>query len=85
LPDDIIKLVTQESKKDLKDYPFILMQFCAETTMPWILKWDFIIQKKNFPATLNRGYYARWWEKFSIRDILEQRKFKPRNRKSNVA
>nr|ABA98697.1 expressed protein [Oryza sativa Japonica Group] len=85
LPQEIIKVITQESKKDLKEYPFILMQFCAETGMPWILKWDLNIQRMEFPATLKRNYYARWWDKFAITPIIEGRKFRAKNKKSHVA
>lgn len=85
LPEEIIRLITQESKKDLKDYPFILMQFCEETSMPWIIKWDFIVQRSKFPATLKRRYFARWWDKFSIAPIIETRKFKAKGHKSKVA
>lgn len=85
LPQEIIKVITQESKKDLKEYPFILMQFCAETGMPWILKWDLNIQRMEFPATLKRNYYARWWDKFAITPVIEGRKFRAKNKKSHVA
>lgn len=85
LPEEIIKMVTQESTKDLKDYPFILMQFCVETSLPWIFKWDFNIHKAHFPATLTRRHYARWWDKFSIKSIIEKRKAKATSKKSNVA
>ena len=84
LPQEIIKVITQESKKDLKEYPFILMQFCAETGMPWILKWDLDIQRMEFPATLKRNYYARWWDKFAITPVIEGRKFRAKNKKSHV-
>lgn len=85
LPEEIIKMITQESKKDLKDYPFILMQFCAETSLPWIVKWDLQVHKSQFPATLKRRYYARWWDKFNTKAIFEARKYKATSKKSNVA
>jgi len=50
LPEEIVKIITQESKKDLKDYPFILMQFYAETSLPWIVKWDLVVHKSQFPG-----------------------------------
>lgn len=85
LPEDIIKMITQESKKDLKDCPFILMQFCAETSLPWIAKWEFDVHKTQFPTSLRRKYYARWWDKFNIKTIIDKRKYKATNKKSNVA
>ena len=85
LPEEILKIITQESKKNLRDYPFILMQFCAETSLPWIIKWDFDVHKSQFPVTLKRRYYARWWDKFNINSIIEGRKFKATSKKSDVA
>nr|FAA01217.1 TPA: hypothetical protein [Sorghum bicolor] len=85
LPEDIIRMITQESEKNLKDYPFILMQFCVETSLPWIIKWEFDIQKTQFPATLRRKYYARWWDKFNIQAIINKRRYEASSKKSNMA
>jgi len=85
LPEDIIRMITQESEKNLKDYPFILMQFCVETSLPWIIKWEFDIQKTQFPATLRRKNYARWWDKFNIQAIINKRRYEASSKKSNMA
>jgi hypothetical protein len=61
------------------------MQFCAETSLPWIIKWDFDIHKTQFPATLRRKYHARWWDKFNIKAIIGKRKYKATSKRSNVA
>ncbi|KAG2571061.1 hypothetical protein PVAP13_7KG038929 [Panicum virgatum] len=74
LPEEIVKIITQESKKDLKDYPFILMQFYAETSLPWIVKWDLVVHKSQFLARLRRRYYAQWWDKFNIKNHHQRKK-----------
>jgi hypothetical protein len=61
------------------------MQFCAETSLPWIIKWDFDIHKTQFSATLIRKYHARWWDKFNTKAIIDGRKYKATSKKSKVA
>ena len=47
--------------------------FFLEYGIPWILKWDFCIQKDSSVNmfSLRRQFWVRWWNKFPKKDIVE--------------
>lgn len=43
-----------------------LLMFFMEFTIPWIIKWDFILQNSPPPVwSLCRKFYVRWWPKYN--------------------
>ncbi|PSS23891.1 Reverse transcriptase/Ribonuclease [Actinidia chinensis var. chinensis] len=59
--------------KDNLPYNHNMVLFFIEFEIPWIWKWDFLIQYDSGVdiPTLHRVFWVRWWNNFSPKDIVD--------------
>lgn len=67
LPGDIQAHMEQEELNPQNSID--LLKYHNQTGIPWILQWDFQVEKR-FPPHLKRDIYTKWWAKYDPRKIL---------------
>ena len=78
LPPDLLKAYETFKKEPnilhLKDFPHFLQFFYRFLDLPWIIRWEYKIEKHPqhpFPM-LTRKFKLKWWNKFNFDHICQE-------------
>ena len=78
LPPDLLKAYETFKKEPnvphLKDFPHLLQFFYRFPDLPWIIRWEYKIEKHpHYPfPMLTRKFKLKWWNKFNFDHICEE-------------
>ena len=78
LPPDLLKAYETFKKEPntlhLKDFPHLLQFFYRFLDLPWIIRWEYKIEKHPqypFPM-LAKKFKLKWWNKFNFDHICQE-------------
>ena len=78
LPPDLLKAYETFKKEPniphLRDFPHLLQFFYRFPNLPWIIRWEYKIEKHpQYPfLILTRKFKLKWWNKFNFDHICQE-------------